>query len=52
LISSSFFYPVDHIERILAVAHNDDAAHDFAPSVELSHTASDVTAEMHRRDIL
>src|SRR5262249_4933399 len=46
------FYPVDDIERVLTVAHDDNAADDFASSIQLGHAASDVTTEMHRCDIL
>src|SRR5437899_2202717 len=36
----------------MAMPPNDDAANDFAASVELGHAAPDVTAEMNVSDIL
>src|SRR5262249_54100808 len=45
------FYPIDDIERILAITHDDDTTDALAPAVEFGQTAPDVTAEMHHRDI-
>ena len=46
------FDAVDDGERIFAVAHDDDAADDFALAVQLRDAAPDVRAEMHGADVL
>ena len=38
---------VDHAQRVLAEAHDDDAADDFALAVELGDAAPDVRPEPH-----
>src|SRR6266545_2158494 len=40
------FYGVNDVDRILAVAHYDDAANDFAASIQLDHAAPQICAEM------
>ena len=53
LISVEFLFDaVDDVERVLAVAHDDDAADDFAFAVQFRDAAPDVGAEMDRADIL
>ena len=44
--------PVDDVERVLAVAHHDDAAHVVAQPVEVGDAAPDLGAERHVADIL
>ena len=44
--------PVDHVERVLAVAHHDDAAHVVAQPVEVGDAAPDLGAERDAADIL
>src|SRR6266571_4536067 len=46
------FYPVDHVEGVLAVAHDHDATDSFAASVQFSDTAPNVAAKMHGGDVL
>ena len=43
---------VDDVERVFAVAHDDDAADDFAFAVQLRDAAPEVAAEMHGADVL
>ena len=43
---------VDDVQRVLAVAHDDDAADRFALAVEFRDAAPQVRAEMHGADIL
>src|SRR5581483_10260674 len=45
------FDGIDDGQRVLAVTHHDDAANDFAASVELGHPAPDIAAEMDGRYI-
>ena len=45
------FDAIDDGERVLAVAHHDDAADDFAFAVQFGDAAPDVRAEMHRADV-
>src|SRR5204863_2529315 len=40
------FDAVDDVECVLAIAHDDDPANDFATPVEFSNTAPDIAAEM------
>src|SRR5204863_5861321 len=40
------FDAVDDVECVLAVAHDDNSANDFATPVEFSNTAPDIAAEM------
>ena len=46
------FDAVDDVERVLAVAHHDDAADHFAFAVQFRDAAPEVAAEMHGADIL
>src|SRR5207249_4963813 len=46
------FNVVDDVERVLAVAHHDDATDSLTASVQLGHAAPDIPAEMHRADVL
>src|SRR5439155_11657542 len=39
--------PVNHVERVLAKAHDDDAADHFALAIELRDTTPNVWAEPH-----
>src|SRR5206468_2438881 len=40
------FDAVDDVECVLAIAHDDDPANDFATPIEFSNTAPDIAAEM------
>src|SRR5581483_3316919 len=46
-----FLHAVDDGERILAVAHDDDAADHLALAIQLGHAAAQVRTEVHRADI-
>ncbi len=45
------FYGVDRIQRILAIAHHNDAAGDLPFAVIFRHTAANFRAEPYRRHI-
>ena len=45
------FDGVDRFERVLAGAHDDDAAGDFALAVELGDSAAHFRTNLHARDI-
>ncbi len=38
------FDPLDDIEGVFAVAHDNDAAHGLADAIELTHAAADIRA--------
>jgi hypothetical protein len=42
---------LDHFAGILALAHDDDTARDFALTIEFGNAAPHVGAELHRGDI-
>src|SRR5262245_12257383 len=45
------FYPINDGERVLAIAHYDNAANDLALAIKLRHSAPDVRTEMHSADV-
>src|SRR5213075_1100719 len=46
------FDSIDHVERVLAVPHDDDAADGLTTAVQLGHAAPNVASEMNFRDVL
>ena len=45
-------HPIDHIEGILAVAHDDDAGDHFALAVQVGRAAAQIGTDHHRPDVL
>ena len=44
-------HAVDHVERVLAAAHHDDAAHGVALAVEVGDAPPDLGSERHAADV-
>src|SRR5690606_11871188 len=42
---------VDHLERVLAVTHHDDAGHDVAATILVRDTAPDVGSDLYPADV-
>ena len=42
---------VDHIERVLALPHDDDAGNDFSGAVQVGNAAPDIGPHHHLSDI-
>src|SRR4029453_17399819 len=43
--------PIDHVDRVLSLAHHDDPRHHFAGAVQIGDAAAQVRADRHVADV-
>ena len=48
-LADALLHPIDHVDRVLSLAHDDDARHHFAGAVQVGHAAPQIRADRHLR---
>src|SRR5262249_42733998 len=50
-LSDALLDPIDHLDRVLALAHHDDPRHHFTDAVQIGNAAPQVRTDRHFADV-
>ena len=50
-LADALLDPIDHVDRVLSLAHHDDARHHFAGAVQVRHAPPQIRADRHVADV-
>ena len=50
-LADALLHPIDHVDRVLSLAHDDDARHHLAGAVQVRHAPPQIRADRHVPDV-